>query len=280
LYEIASGIGTPLTIDDATKSRLFGLYARVLVDVDMSEPLFESVVVEREGHALTVAVQYEKYPLYCANCKTLGHDIHSCFKLSSNNRNDIALQVPKKSIPHQVTKDTNNHIGTKEMHNIHPNVGMGTNTAGPSHVQFETDIVVSRAAGTKHSLVVAQSQSVIERHDPIEILASFENITQEGATDDVSAGPEIAVAAVTQPPLSLRNSFDMLTSDCELPHGEALLEDSDNFVDSLDLFNNISESDKGFPVKKASLEHRQKSKAPISFETRPSDFPLWPPTSR
>jgi hypothetical protein len=138
----------------------------------------------------------------------------------------------------------------------------------PSHVQFETDIVVSRAAGTKHSLLVAQSQSVIERHDPIEILASFENITQEGATDDVSAGPEIAVAAVTQPPLSLRNSFDMLTSDCELPHGEALLEDSDNFVDSLDLFNNISEFDKGFPV------NRQKSKAPISFETRPSDFPL------
>lgn len=48
LQEIASGLGTPLTIDEATKSRLFGLYARVLVDVDMSEKMFESVMVETE----------------------------------------------------------------------------------------------------------------------------------------------------------------------------------------------------------------------------------------
>jgi len=37
LFEIASGIGYPLTIDEATQSRLFGHYARILVDVDMSE---------------------------------------------------------------------------------------------------------------------------------------------------------------------------------------------------------------------------------------------------
>lgn len=41
LFEIVSGIGTPLTIDEATLSRVFGLYARVLVDVDMSGRLFD-----------------------------------------------------------------------------------------------------------------------------------------------------------------------------------------------------------------------------------------------
>jgi hypothetical protein len=44
--EIASGVGTPLLVDDTTKSRLFGIYARILVDVDMSEKLFNSVLVE------------------------------------------------------------------------------------------------------------------------------------------------------------------------------------------------------------------------------------------
>lgn len=39
LFEIAFGIGTLLTIDDATQSRLFGLYARVLVDIDVSKKL-------------------------------------------------------------------------------------------------------------------------------------------------------------------------------------------------------------------------------------------------
>lgn len=58
MFEIASGIGTPLTIDEATLSRVFGLYARVLVDVDMSGRLFDSVLVEREGHAFPVAIEY------------------------------------------------------------------------------------------------------------------------------------------------------------------------------------------------------------------------------
>lgn len=62
MFEIASGIGTPLTIDEATLSRVFGLYARVLVDVDMSGRLFDSVLVEREGHAFPVAIEYEKKP--------------------------------------------------------------------------------------------------------------------------------------------------------------------------------------------------------------------------
>lgn len=59
LLEIASGLGTPLIIDDATLHRRLGIYARVLIDVDLSEQLFESVIVEREGHALSVMVQCE-----------------------------------------------------------------------------------------------------------------------------------------------------------------------------------------------------------------------------
>jgi len=67
-----------LTIDEATLNRRFGLFARVLVDVDLSEKLFESVIVEREGHALSIVVQYEKHPLFCAHCRNLGHSIHTC----------------------------------------------------------------------------------------------------------------------------------------------------------------------------------------------------------
>jgi len=56
LLEIASGIGTPLAIDEATHSCLFGHYARVLVDVDMFGKLFDSVYVERDGYAFPVSV--------------------------------------------------------------------------------------------------------------------------------------------------------------------------------------------------------------------------------
>jgi len=56
LMKISSGLGTPLIIDDATLNRRFGLYARVLVDVDLSEKLFENVIVEREGHVLSIMI--------------------------------------------------------------------------------------------------------------------------------------------------------------------------------------------------------------------------------
>ncbi|KEH43382.1 DUF4283 domain protein [Medicago truncatula] len=64
LLEIASGLGTPLIIDDATMHRRFGLFARVLIDVDLSEQLFETIIVEREGHALSISIQYEQQPSF------------------------------------------------------------------------------------------------------------------------------------------------------------------------------------------------------------------------
>lgn len=83
--EVVSGLGTPLIIDDATMNRRFDLYAKVLVDVDLSEQWFDSVIVEREGHALSVMVQYEKQSSFCTHCKTMGHDALTCSRLLSVN---------------------------------------------------------------------------------------------------------------------------------------------------------------------------------------------------
>lgn len=47
----------------------------------MSEKLFDSVMVEREGHAFNVVMQYEKQQLYCADCKILGHNVQNYMKL-------------------------------------------------------------------------------------------------------------------------------------------------------------------------------------------------------
>lgn len=46
-----------------------------LIEVDISKQLFKSVIVEREGHDLSVTVQYEKQPSFCTHCKMLGHDV-------------------------------------------------------------------------------------------------------------------------------------------------------------------------------------------------------------
>jgi len=40
------------------------MFARILIDIDLSDKMFESVVIESEGLALTIQVQYEKHPLF------------------------------------------------------------------------------------------------------------------------------------------------------------------------------------------------------------------------
>lgn len=53
------------------------------MDVDMSRQLFDSVIVEREGYAFYVSVQYERKPPFCSHCKFIGHTIQQCKKIGA-----------------------------------------------------------------------------------------------------------------------------------------------------------------------------------------------------
>jgi len=48
LLGIAGAIGTPLLIVSSTKTRVFGHYASVLVDIDFSHRSFHEIMVERK----------------------------------------------------------------------------------------------------------------------------------------------------------------------------------------------------------------------------------------
>jgi hypothetical protein len=78
LREISSVVGTPLLIYNATSKRLFGHYARILVDMVFSCKLFHEIVVEREGYAFTMEVAYEWLPDFCTHCQNIGHDVTAC----------------------------------------------------------------------------------------------------------------------------------------------------------------------------------------------------------
>ena len=68
LREIASAVGTPLIIDNATTKRLYGHYARILVDMDFSRKMFHEITVEREGYSFNVEVAYDWLPDFCSHC--------------------------------------------------------------------------------------------------------------------------------------------------------------------------------------------------------------------
>jgi len=78
LKEIASTVGTPVDTDGPTRNRTFGHYARILVDIDLSKITYDEILVEREGFAFKVEVQYEQRPLFCHHCYPIRHNVSTC----------------------------------------------------------------------------------------------------------------------------------------------------------------------------------------------------------
>ena len=99
LYEIAGAVGTPLLIDNVTRNKLYGHYARILVDLDLSKKIFFEVLVEREGFAFPVDIEYEGLPDFCTHCHNIGHHINSCRRLHPRREetHEQLLVVGKKS---------------------------------------------------------------------------------------------------------------------------------------------------------------------------------------
>jgi len=100
LYEIAGAVGTPLLIDNVTRNRLYGHYARILVDLDLSKKVFYEVLVEREGFAFPVDIEYEGLPDFCTHYHNIGHSINSCRRLHprSTEAHEQPTNVGKKNI--------------------------------------------------------------------------------------------------------------------------------------------------------------------------------------
>ncbi|XP_058783669.1 uncharacterized protein LOC131658389 [Vicia villosa] len=82
VFAIASSVGTPLCTDSASNSscfeRPFGHFVRVLVDMDLTKELRYKVLVERQGFAFFVELEYEKLPEFCNHCICIGHNTSKC----------------------------------------------------------------------------------------------------------------------------------------------------------------------------------------------------------
>ena len=78
MKEIANAVGTPIDIDGPTRNRMFGHCVRILVDIDLSKRAYDEILVEREGFAFKVEVQYERRPLFCHHGFSIGHNVSTC----------------------------------------------------------------------------------------------------------------------------------------------------------------------------------------------------------
>jgi len=230
LYEIASGIGTPLTINDATQSRLFGLYARILVDVDMSGKLFDYVLVEREEHGFPVAVQYEKQLAYCANCKMLGHTLQHCKKLSSSNMNE-GTKKPNRKVQNLHNKHVTVPIDNLCDKQLKPVVVLNHSEGNPGEPVFNTQLEKSDEVVTADlhipnnvpNLQAIDSQLNVMEHGKLQV--EHEVFDSEQISEFVPVYTLLANLPNKEhrdSGVTLKNAFDILDESEDLSDGEAL----------------------------------------------------------
>lgn len=69
---IAKAAGNPVRIDERSLAGDYGHYVRVLVEVDLSLPIQEQVMIERTGHFRFLSLFYEWLQPYCSHCNVIG----------------------------------------------------------------------------------------------------------------------------------------------------------------------------------------------------------------
>lgn len=73
LSRIGSVLGKPLCADECTTEQKRVSYARLFVEVDITQPLVYKVQVEGEAGMIEQQVYYEWAPLYSHKCHKVGH---------------------------------------------------------------------------------------------------------------------------------------------------------------------------------------------------------------
>ncbi|KAI8524131.1 hypothetical protein RHMOL_Rhmol13G0126100 [Rhododendron molle] len=107
LFEIAKELGKPLKVDINTINGIRASYARVCVELDLSQPLEISVAIRNEDYL----IEYEHIHLICFECGRVGHRRDSCsFKAIRNSLGDgeqVTVAAPVLTVPKPVSFNGN-----------------------------------------------------------------------------------------------------------------------------------------------------------------------------
>ena len=116
LSDIARAIGVPLRLDQTTVNGDYGHYARVLVDVDLKNPLLYQVEIDCEDECGFVTVEYENLPDFCTTCSSIGHPATRC-KLNKplEEMNEKKIQMVKAKGVKTVFKHDSDEDAEKDM---------------------------------------------------------------------------------------------------------------------------------------------------------------------
>lgn len=78
LISIAYGIRTHLSIDELTRKITLEHFVHVEIGLNMSDTLYDRILVKQEGYALFVELEYQSLPNFYDHIVHVGHSIDKC----------------------------------------------------------------------------------------------------------------------------------------------------------------------------------------------------------
>ncbi|XP_060210241.1 uncharacterized protein LOC132637115 [Lycium barbarum] len=134
LSRIGSSLGIPIYADDCTSKVDHISYARILVEMDITQPLLDKVKLkDPERKLFEQIIAYEWKPMYCGVCLMLGHD---CNKGQQQNaprtQPQMIQQSPVKEIQKPPQQQRKKNAPRKEWKSLEQGVAEASSNQGPT----------------------------------------------------------------------------------------------------------------------------------------------------
>ncbi|XP_019430033.1 PREDICTED: uncharacterized protein LOC109337508 [Lupinus angustifolius] len=91
----------------------FGHFAKVMVEINLKAELLEQILVEREGFAFFVSIEYENLSDFCQKCQVIGHAVHQCRKQVKKPEAEVTTKPIQKK-----TKQADKPIMGREINDL------------------------------------------------------------------------------------------------------------------------------------------------------------------
>ncbi|XP_042038356.1 uncharacterized protein LOC121784258 [Salvia splendens] len=79
LFAIEKLLGTPIQIDKATAAKSRLSFARICIEIDITKPPPEEIILDICGREIIQQIKWDKIPAYCLDCKHVGHTKEVCY---------------------------------------------------------------------------------------------------------------------------------------------------------------------------------------------------------
>ncbi|KAG8366535.1 hypothetical protein BUALT_Bualt17G0090000 [Buddleja alternifolia] len=115
LYHVASFVGKPLKLDEATTEIDNPVVARICVEINVLEKLQQDVQVQINGKIQLLKIKYERIPDYCRICRHRGHTMAACYANADTNEESGGKNAKfnKEDKEEQFNGDLREKIGKK-----------------------------------------------------------------------------------------------------------------------------------------------------------------------